>query len=306
MLDGVLSGILGGLDWLAGGIGQIAGAITGAMSMISQLLSFLSCDALACKSTTEWDPFGGIKLPNPDDWEKVLGNMDILQGLGGDADAITSLLSMFGSPSTPFKDCRESSVNPKTQDDIQRIPLGLQYYKCIPPEIKIIGDGINGAAIPIVSNQDGSILTVSVTDPGKGYSYPPTIAILDNTNFGLGAELKSTINQQGNIDSIYVVRPGKGYCVTNLIGVIPGGGGPGIGTTGPGIGTTGPGIGTTGPGIGTTVNIGISTISVGIATNVIITRPGLGYTSGDTINIGDCVYAPQLTPRGSIIAVTSP
>ena len=39
---------------------------------------------------------------------------------------------------------------------------------------------------------------------------------------------------------------------------------------------------------------------------MIITRPGLGYTSGDTINIGDCVYAPQLTPRGSIIAVTSP
>jgi hypothetical protein len=299
MLDGVLSGILGGLDWLAGGIGQIAGAITGAMSMISQLLSFLSCDALACKSTTEWDPFGGIKLPNPDNWSKVLGDMNILEGLGDDADAITSLLSMFGSPSTPFKDCREKSVNPKTQDDIQRIPLGLQYYKCIPPEIKIIGDGINGAAIPIVSNQDGSILTVSVTDPGKGYSYPPTIAILDNTNFGLGAELKSTINQQGNIDSIYVVRPGKGYCVTNLIGVIPPGGGGGGGDD---TGGGGGGDDTGGGG----VNIGISSISVGIATNVIITRPGLGYTSGDTINIGDCVYAPQLTPRGSIIAVTSP
>jgi hypothetical protein len=267
--------------------------------MISQLLSFLSCDALACKSTTEWDPFGGIKLPNPDNWSKVLGDMNILEGLGDDADAITSLLSMFGSPSTPFKDCREKSVNPKTQDDIQRIPLGLQYYKCIPPEIKIIGDGINGAAIPIVSNQDGSILTVSVTDPGKGYSYPPTIAILDNTNFGLGAELKSTINQQGNIDSIYVVRPGKGYCVTNLIGVIPpvGGGGGGDDTGGGGGGDDTGGGG---------VNIGISSISVGIATNVIITRPGLGYTSGDTINIGDCVYAPQLTPRGSIIAVTSP
>lgn len=302
MLDEVLSGILGGLDWLAGGIGQIAGAITGAMSMISQLLSFLSCDALACKSTTEWDPFGGVKLPKPDDWEKVLGNMDILQGLGDDADAITSLLSMFGSPSTPFKDCRESSINPKTQDDIQRIPLGLQYYKCIPPEIKIIGDGINGAAIPIVSNQNGSILTVSVTNPGKGYSYPPTIAILDNTNFGLGAELKSTINQQGNIDSIYVVRPGQGYCVTNLVGIIPGDGGTDGGGDDGGSGGADSGV----AGGGGSINIGISTISVGIATNVIITRPGLGYTSGDTINIGDCVYAPQLTPRGSIIAVTSP
>ena len=32
----------------------------------------------------------------------------------------------------------------------------------------------------------------------------------------------------------------------------------------------------------------------------------MGYTSGDTISIGDCIYEPQLTPRGSIIAVTSP
>ena len=308
MLDGVLSGILGGLDWLAGGIGQIAGAITGAMSMISQLLSFLSCDALACKSTTEWDPFGGIKLPKPDNWAKVLGDMNILKGLGDDADAITSLLSMFGSPSTPFKNCREQSVNPKTQDDIQRIPLGLQYYKCIPPEIKIIGDGKNAAAVPIVSNQNGSILTVSVTDPGKGYSYPPVIAIQDNTNFGLGAELKSTINADGNIDSIYVVRPGKGYCITNLIGIVTtGGGGSGIDTTDgstSGVSTSGASGGSTSG--GGTINIGISTISVGIATNVIVTRPGLGYTSGDTITIGDCVYSPQLTPRGSIIAVTAP
>ena len=299
MLDGVLSDILGGLDWLAGGISQIADAITGALSMISQLLSFLSCDALACKATSEWDPFGGIKLPKPDNWAKVLGKMNILEDLGDDADAITSLLSMFGSPSTPFKDCREQSVNPKTQDDIQRVPLGLQYYKCIPPEIKIIGDGKNAAAVPIVSNEDGSILTVSVTNPGKGYSYPPVIAIQDNTNFGLGAELKSTINVDGNIDSIYVVRPGKGYCATNLIGIVtPSPGGPGTGTTVGDDGGSGSG--------GGTINIGISTISVGIATNVIVTRPGLGYTSGDTITIGSCVYSPQLTPRGSIIAVTAP
>ena len=117
----------------------------------------------------------------------------------------------------------------------------------------------------------------------------------------MGAELKSTINVDGNIDSIYVVRPGKGYCATNLIGIVtPSPGGPGTGTTVGDDGGSGSGSG------GGTINIGISTISVGIATNVIVTRPGLGYTSGDTITIGSCVYSPQLTPRGSIIAVTAP
>ena len=329
MVDDVLKTILSGLDWLAKGIGQIASAITGALDMISQLLSFLSCDALACKSTSEWDPFNGVKLPKPDNWSKVLGDMDILKGLGDDADAITSLLSMFGSPSTPFKDCRSTSINPTIQDDIQRTGLGLQYYKCIPPEIIITGDGTGAKAIPIISNNNGRLLTVSVVDPGRGYSYPPEITILDNTNFGVGARLKSTINQNGNIDSIYVVDPGDGYCLTNLVGILGGsgvtgdfgfdgtdggvdgagdqtgvtiggvGGDTGVGGTGVG----GNGVGGTGVGGGT---IGISTIAVGITTNVIVTRPGFGYTSGDTISIGDCIYEPQLTPRGSIIAVTSP
>lgn len=323
MIDDVLKTILGGLDWLAKGIGQIASAITGALNMISQLLSFLSCDALICKSCKEWDPFNGVKLPKPDNWAKVLGDMNILKGLGEDADAITSLLSMFGSPSTPFKNCRESSINPTIQDDIQRTPLGTQYYKCIPPEIIITGDGVGASAIPIVSNNNGSILTVSVVDPGKGYSYPPEITILDNTNFGIGARLKATINQNGNIDSIYVVDPGRGYCLTNLVGILDGSGVPGgfgiavgdgggaedgisIGGTIGGFGRPefGTGVGDDTGGIINT--IGISTIAVGITTDVIVTRPGLGYTSGDTINIGGCIYKPQLTSRGSIIAVTSP
>ena len=331
MIDDVLKDILGGLDWLAKGIGEIAGAITGALDMISQLLSFLSCDALSCKPCKEWDPFNGVKLPKPDNWSKVLGDMNILKGLGDDADAITSLLSMFGSPSTPFKNCREDIINPRVQDDIQRTPLGTQYYKCIPPEIIITGDGVGAKAIPIVSNNNGALLTVTVVDPGRGYSYPPEITILDNTNFGIGAKLKATINQNGNIDSIYVVDPGRGYCLPSLIGIfdgtgVPGGfgadGGFGVGVdTGGATGGTGGtpggagggagvdvgGIGTAGGGIGTGGgNIGISTIAVGITTNVIVTRPGLGYTSGDTINIGDCIYKPQLTPRGSIIAVTAP
>ena len=323
MIDDVLKDILGGLDWLAKGIGQIASAITGALNMISQLLSFLSCDALTCKPCKEWDPFNGVKLPKADNWSKVLGDMNILKGLGDDADAITSLLSMFGSPSTPFTNCREKIVNPIIQDDVQRTPLGTQYYKCIPPEIIITGDGVGATAIPIVSNNNGSILTVTVTDPGRGYSYPPEVTILDNTNFGIGARLKATINQNGNIDSIYVVDPGRGYCLTNLVGIlngsgVPGGfgfnggaGGDGDGgdVTGGNLGAVGAAVGAGGAddGIGGIVNtIGISTIAVGITTNVIVTRPGLGYTSGDTINIGGCIYKPQLTPRGSIIAVTTP
>ena len=52
-------------------------------------------------------------------------------------------------------------------------------------------------------------------------------------------------------------------------------------------------------------NIGIGTIPVGIVTDIVIERPGIGYTEGDRIRIDgtDCLYQPILTENGSIIGV---
>ena len=288
MVDGALSSILGGLDWLSSGINQIAGTITGSLNIVGQILSFLSCDALACKGVKEWDPFGGIKLPSTDKWAQTLNNIDILGGLGDDIDSAIGFLSMFGSTDTPFKDCREKAVNPKTQDDIPDVGLGVKYFKCIPPEIIINGDGINAKAIAVVSPQNGSILTIKVLNPGKGYTLPPTINILDKSNYGKGAFAKSEITNTGSIKSIYLTDPGEGYCETNLSEL----------GTDVGIGTTGI---TTNP-----INPGISSTPVGIITDFVIIGPGIGYTGGDTIETGGCVYEPILTANGSIIGVISP
>ena len=52
------------------------------------------------------------------------------------------------------------------------------------------------------------------------------------------------------------------------------------------------------------VVIGISTIPVGIVTDIVIENPGIGYTDGDYIQIGDdCYYEPILTANGSIIGI---
>jgi hypothetical protein len=45
--------------------------------------------------------------------------------------------------------------------------------------------------------------------------------------------------------------------------------------------------------------------TVGIITSVIVDKPGIGYTSGDTINIGDCVYIPIVTENGAIVGIDS-
>lgn len=298
LIDDTLSTVMSGLDWLAGGIGSIAGSLRGAVNILNQLLSFLDCDALECRGTTEYDPFGGIKFPPTDSWASAIGTIDILGGYGDNIDDVIGLLSMFGSSETPFVDCRNRAVNPQVQNDLGVIPIGTRFYKCIPPEVVISGDGINARGTAVVNPSNGSILTIRIDNSGSGYTYPPRVVVIDNSNYGSGAEVTSTIDSNGSISSIYVTSPGRGYCGTNLnIGIET----PGIESQLEPIGIT-----TTGAvGLGTIPIVGVSTIPAGIVTSVVVDRPGIGYTSGDTIDIGGCIYSPILTPRGSIIGVSS-
>lgn len=298
LIDDSLATIMSGLDWLAGGISSITSSLRGAVNILNQLLSFLDCDALECKGLTQYDPFGGIKFPPTDSWANAVNSIDILGGYGDNIDDVIGLLSMFGDPETPFVDCRNQAVNPQTQNDLGTIPIGSRFYKCIPPEVVISGDGVGARGTPVISQTDGSLLTVRIDNPGSGYTYPPKISIIDNSNYGSGAEATSQIDSNGRISSVYVTSSGKGYCATNLT--------VGIGSTAQFVGITTSGtVGITTVGIATVPIIGVSTVPAGIITSVVVDRPGIGYTSGDTIDIGGCTYSPILTPRGSIIGIGS-
>jgi len=287
MIDGALSTVLSGLDWLANGISSIASTLTDGLNMISQILSFLSCDSLACQTTSSWDPLAGASFPSLDSWKGVLANMDILSGLGS-PDFSLGYLSVFGSSDTPFGDCRKKIVNPQTQEDLTPMPIGVRFYKCIPPEVTIYGDGIGARAKAVVSEVDGSIITFLLCNPGKGYTYPPEIKIVDNSNHGKGAQAKTKV-VDGKIESIYIVNSGQGYCQTNLTEE----------TSPVGVGSTSESSKQL-----PCIDVGdrrLSNSVVGINTGLVIERPGLGYTSGDTIQVGNCSYQPVLTTNGSII-----
>lgn len=296
IIDGTLATVLSGLDWLAGGISSITGALRGSVNILNQLLSFLDCDSLQCQGTSEYDPFSGIKFASADNWSNAIGTIDILNGFGSNIDDTIGYLSIFGSADTPFRDCRSRIINPLTQSDLGPLPLGVRFYNCVPPEIIISGDGVGARATAVVSSSDGSLLTIRVDDPGRGYTYPPKVTVVDNSNYGAGAEATSVINSNGNISAIYLRSSGSGYCQTNLS----------IDTTD----TTNIAAGTTSSQtseqrLTASQIIGISTVTVGIVTNVIVERPGVGYTSGDAILIGNCMYGPILSRNGSIIGVTS-
>ena len=89
---------------------------------------------------------------------------------------------------------------------------------CGPPKINIFGGGGTGAsAVPILGAiigedryKTGSIISVKVTNPGSGYTFPPFVEIVDNCNQGYGAIARAIV-KDGQVDTIYVVSEGENY-----------------------------------------------------------------------------------------------
>ena len=241
-IENALSGIMSGISWLTGGLSSISNILNQASSLASQILSFLECTGLACKTPSVWAAKFGPNEKDADDWQKMVSNVNIFNGISdglGSIEAAIGETPLFGGINgrfnSSYNNCNEKVSNPTSQNDIIPLPPGVRYPNCIPPIVRIVGDGIGANAVPVVGS-NGSIFSVEVTSGGLGYTVEPTVMIVDNSGYGNGATANAII-ENGKVSSIYVSNYGFGYCPGNYTG---------IGTTGPD--GTGPGIGTTGPG----------------------------------------------------------
>jgi len=291
-IDNSLSTIMSGIGWLTGGLSTVSGILNTASSLASEIFSFLDCTGLACKTPHVWASKFGPSEKEADDWEKMVGSVNVFKGISKDLGSIEDALAVTplyaginGRFNDIFDKCNKTVQNPTGQNDIIPLPIGSKYSTCIPPIVTIFGDGLGASAIPIVDST-GSVFSVEIINNGFGYTSPPIITIVDNSGCGSGAQAKSTINQDtGSIETIYVTDSGSGYAQGNYTNI------------GTGIGTTG------GTGIDTT-NIPNTGKVSGCVQNIIVIAPGYGYTTGDTITDGKNTYTPIVTPgSGAIIGI---
>jgi len=63
--------------------------------------------------------------------------------------------------------------------------------------------------------QDGKILRVDITDPGRGYKTIPTVSFVTNT--GEGAEIRLEINNVGSVVNATVIDQGRNYTQGDLV-----------------------------------------------------------------------------------------
>ena len=212
-IEELLEPIMSGLDWLLGGLSEITGLLSKASSLANQIISFIGCDNLQCKTPSEWSSRFGPNKESADNWGRTVGKLNVLKGLNDNLDVGLGNLSIFGSDTSPFKDCSEKVKRPKRQKDISIQPAGVRYPYCIPPEVVITGDGFDAQAYPVVSGS-GAILSIEILNPGRGYSRPPTVTIVDKSGYGGGARAKSIIDG-GKVTQIYITNPGGSYCSPN-------------------------------------------------------------------------------------------
>jgi len=343
MVKKVTSPILSGINWLTGGLGNITNVLSKASSFAKKIIAFLDCTGVKCDETSEWvTNFGGAIKVKADNWSKILEGTDFLGGvqkdltevekqLGrqelagwiagenldkakktiingsnvyellktidkitdgktselfekgglGSIEAAIASYSIFGNGSDSFSDCNNRIFNPRTQDDLSPLPVGVKHPQCIPPAAEIYGEGTGAIVKPIVGN-NRQIFSVEVLNGGSGYDSATSITIFDKSNHGEGAR-GSVIVENGSVKSIVLINQGSGYCGGDLD------------VSGGTEGDNG-------------INIGIGTNVSGIVTSVYVSKPGLGYTTGDTFTlVGSGVTGSlTVTPNGSIIGAQLP
>ena len=275
-IENALSAIMSGIGWLTGGLSTVSGILNQASSLASQIFSFLECTGLACETPSVWAANFGPSEKQADDWNKMVGSVNVFKGVSDGLGSIESALGetplyagITGVFNDAFSQCNEKVINPTSQDDIVPLPTGSRYVNAIPPIVRIVGDGVGASATPIV-DENGSIFSIEVNNGGVGYN-KATVRVVDNTGNGNGAYAKAIINN-GSITSIYLTDTGSGYKQGNY------------------------------------TNIGTDTINSGEVSgcvkDVIVIAPGYGYTTGDTITDGKNTYIPIVSPgSGAIIKI---
>ena len=87
------------------------------------------------------------------------------------------------------------------------------------PEFMLVRDG-NGDLISqdleILATVSAGVSSITLTNPGSGYTFPPFVEVVDNCDQGYGSVARATI-KDGKVDTIYVVSEGENYPVDEVI-----------------------------------------------------------------------------------------
>ena len=152
--------------------------------------------------------------------EDILRDVDKLTGgkaakrFNKGLDSIEAALAtstLFNGENSIFDACNGGIDNPQTQGGLMPMPIGYKYDYCIPPKVKIRGNG-KGAQLRAIVGNRSEIFSIEVVREGKNYIGGETsLVIVDNSGHGRGAQARPII-KNGKIKNVVITASGSGYC----------------------------------------------------------------------------------------------
>lgn len=200
LISSVVDSILSPISSIIGSVFSIAG---GVLSLVTNLISFLSCDEKPkCSELKTWSSWGGAA-------QGITGNIqNIISSITAAANTVTGAIDPNNfNFDVGFEDLFQDTCN-----------VGAIF--CGPPKVQFIGGGGFGAEGNAILNAAGQILSVDITNPGSGYQSPPIMTLADDCGNGVGAVGSAFIGNVpgGNGDtgdtgvvSVVITNPGRDY-----------------------------------------------------------------------------------------------
>ena len=241
LINNIINAVADGLSTALAGVTSLLGAAFNVVELLQESVDAIKgigglfdCnqDKGKCSGLTkEWViGYGPKDSANVDDaFNNILQNVNNIAGTTQElitnatsayqtVGSVTDMINVF-DPESMFNEAVNAASN--------------CFYgtptSCGEPTLNIFGGGGTGAtAMAILGTfqpyqqvsetitnvaYTASIIGATITDPGSGYTSPPTVEITDPCNLGYGAVARATINEAGQVTSVYIVSPGEGYPV---------------------------------------------------------------------------------------------
>jgi len=200
LLDSIIGPIEGVLNMILAPLSAVLGAASGsldqALSFVSAIESFLSCEKEdPCPEVEIWSWLDGPKPSEDDEYSKELKNIR--------SSPSTSLSNFLGNP----------SEIPPSAGSISECLSGPGL--CGPPAVQLFGGGGIGAAANAIIGSSGEILAVDLLSSGINYYSNPFVYFDDPCGKGSGAKAEVIVGTSGEncgkIVGVRVVNGGTGY-----------------------------------------------------------------------------------------------
>jgi hypothetical protein len=266
-IESSIDTIISGISWLTGGLTNVFNVLNQASSLASKIYSFIGCDELKCKTPSQWVSTIGPSNVASDNWSKMVGSINVVKGA---SDGLGSVEDAIADLSLYGQGSNYQSCNDSVNNPTTQYELSRN-----PPGV-ILANAIPpiidiygdgiGAELVPIIAEDNTLIAVNIVSGGFGYSYDPILTVVDKSGYGEGAKVISKIDDNGSIIKVIIENPGKNYKQGNY----------------------------------NTANIKIC------IKEIIVTKPGIGYTLGDTITDGVNTYYPVISPINGVIFAIKP